>query len=243
MKTLILVGVLAIAAQAQTTVLAKSKVAAASQAQASQITVCFQQFFGKTVNCSLHVTSGWTVVAEGYGTNTSALNTPTAGCTTFTAQTGTTTTDAQVWSIGTATSTGSCTVTQTTTSASNIEMGVTVFALSPLVTNGVIDVAVTASNYITGFHGSAFSGPSVTGVTNNDVYLAVAYQNGNNASIIVNSTNMPCTSDNSQLVGGAGALWMAQGHCTVATAGAKAPGWSVVQGGGTYATATIALQP
>jgi hypothetical protein len=242
-KRVLIVVLLAVAASTQTKVVGPSKLGPGSYVQAPQVQVCYQQFFGKTVNCSLTVTNGWTIVAEGFNAAAVALNTPTAGCTTFTAQTGTTTTDGQVWSIGTATSTGSCTVTQTTTDASNVEMGITVFALSPLVTNGTIDATVTTSNYATGYHSSAFSGPSVTGVTNNDVYLATGYQNGGGNSLTISSANMPCTSDNSQLIGGAGDLWMAQGHCTVATAGAKAPGWSVGQGGQTYATATIALQP
>ena len=232
-------------ASAQTQAGGPSKMAPSGvQMQAPRIQICFQQVFAKTVNCSVTTTVGWYVVVEGYAASTSALNAPTAPCTTFTAQTGTTTTDAQMWSIGSAaTSTGSCTVTLTTTSASSVEMGISVWALSPLVTNGVVDATVTTANYATGFHGSSFSGVSVTGVTNNDVYLAVAYQNGNGQSIIVDSTNMPCTSDNSFLQGGSGALWMAQGHCTVATAGASAAHWTVVQAGGTYANALIALQP
>lgn len=216
-----------------------------TQLQAAQKQLCQQETFAKTVNCSVTIpATGWTVVVLGWAGTTSAMNAATMGCGTLTGQTGTTTTSAQMWSVGSNTSSGSCTVTQTTSSSSNVAITLSVWALSPIVTNGTIDATVTASNYATAFHSSGFSGPSVTGTTANDIYLASAIQNGSNVGIIVDSTNMPCTSDYSAEIGGAGGIEFGQGSCLVATAGAKAPHWTPAPGAGaTFSTATIALQP
>ena len=242
MKSFLTLVALILAASAQVKMAGPAKIIAGSQSQAPQIQTCVTGAFAKTENCSLTVTNGWTILVEGEAETTSAMNAPTMGCGTLTAQTGTTTTNAQLWSIGTATSSGSCTVTQTTSSASNVTMALSVWALSPLVTNGTIDVTVTSSNYVSGFHASSFSGPSVTGVTNNDVYFGTTFTSSGLPGNIIDSTNMPCTSDNSVLLGDG--TQIANGHCIVATAGAKAPHWTPgTNPGATWATATIALQP
>lgn len=176
-------------------------------------------------------TSGDILTVFIYGLiGTPTIATP-SGCATWTLVQHDATNDQSIY-VGSASSSGSCTVTESTTSSSNASVDVVGYDVSHALTT------TDGSNSALSAFCTSCSGPSITTTVNGDMVLSVTVESGTSHTDTVSS---PFTQDYFSQNASSGDTQLA-GHDLQATAGAINMSWTDSSGNNFY-TLIVGLKP